>query len=137
MKQYVRYVVIALISIVFLPFQSKCDEGMWWPHLIEKMNHAKMQKMGLTLSAEEIYSINNSSLKDAIVSIGGCTAEMVSNQGLLLTNHHCGYGRIAALSSVENDYITNGFWAMKQDEELHAKGMIALFLLELKMLLKR
>ncbi len=132
MKQYVRYVVIALISIIFLPFQSKCDEGMWWPHLIEKMNHAKMQKMGLTLSAEEIYSINNSSLKDAVVSIGGCTAEMISAQGLLLTNHHCGYGRIAALSSVENDYITNGFWAMKQDEELHAKGMIARFLVRIE-----
>lgn len=85
---------------------------MWFLMHIERLNYVDMQKMGLQLTAEEIYSINNNSLKDAIVQFGGgCTAEIISKNGLVLTNHHCGYGQIAQLSTEENDYLTNGFWA--------------------------
>ncbi len=88
----------------------KADEGMWLPILINQ-NMATMTEMGFKLTANDIYSINNSSIKDAIVALdhGSCTAELISGEGLLLTNHHCGYGEIQAHSSVEHDYLTNGF----------------------------
>jgi hypothetical protein len=95
------------------------DEGMWLLPLLEKMNIDKMTSMGLKLSAEDIYSINHSSLKDAVVVFGGfCTAEIVSAEGLLLTNHHCGFEAIQNHSTVEHDYLKNGFWAANRDEEL-------------------
>src|SRR5690554_6987479 len=91
-------------------------------------NIKDMEKMGLQLTAEEIYSINNSSLKDAIVQFdGGCTAEIISKDGLLLTNHHCGYDKIAELSTPENDYLTHGFWAKKRSEELAPKSISVRF----------
>ncbi len=106
----------------------KADEGMWLLPLLEKLNIKKMQEMGCKLSAEDIYSINNSSLKDAIVHFGGgCTAEIVSDKGLLFTNHHCGYGSIQALSTVEHDYLKDGYWAMNLKEELPAKGLSVTF----------
>ncbi len=116
------------------------DEGMWLPMLIERLNYVDMQKMGLHLTAEELYSINNSSLKDAIVGLGNagsptfhfCTAEVVSDQGLLLTNHHCGFGAIQEQSSVEHDYLTNGFWAYSQKEELLNEGVTASFLVRME-----
>ena len=84
---------------------------------LDRLNQRDMEKMGLQLTSEEIYSINNSSLKDAIVQFnGGCTAELVSSEGLVLTNHHCGYSAIAELSTPENDYLTNGFWAANKQE---------------------
>ena len=108
------------------------DEGMWLPNLIQKLNIEDMQLKGLELSAEEIYSINNSSLKDAIVSFGGfCTGEVISSQGLILTNHHCGYGQIQKHSSVEKDYLKNGFWAMHQDQELANPGLTASFIVSI------
>lgn len=95
------------------------DEGMWLLKHLKKMNEADMQAKGLSLSADDIYNINKSSLKDAIVSLGGfCTGEIISPRGLMLTNHHCAYGSIQFHSSVENDYLTNGFWAKSYDEEL-------------------
>ena len=101
-------------------------EGMWIPLLLKQLNEKDMQSKGLKLTAEDIYSINKSSLKDAIVHFGGgCTSEIISSDGLLLTNHHCGYGRIQAHSSVENDYLTDGYWAMKADEELPNPGLTA------------
>ena len=101
---------------------------MWLLPLLEKLNIKKMQEMGCKLSAEDIYSINNSSLKDAIVHFGGgCTAEIVSAKGLLFTNHHCGYGNIQALSTVEHDYLKDGYWAMSLKEELPAKGLSVTF----------
>lgn len=110
----------------------RADEGMWLLMLIKRLNHVDMQKEGLKLTAEEIYSVNNSSLKDAIVQFGGgCTAEIVSDQGLLFTNHHCGYGNIAALSTPEKDYLTNGFWALKKTDELPAKGLSVRFLVRM------
>lgn len=111
--------LFAAFAILMAPFQqAKADEGMWFLMFIGK-NIDDMQKKGLQLTAEEIYSINNSSLKDAIVQFaGGCTAEIISDKGLVLTNHHCGYGAIAQLSTPEEDHLTNGFWAENHGQEL-------------------
>ncbi len=100
-------------------FSLSAKEGMWIPYLLKQLNEAEMRDMGLQITAEDIYSLNHSSLKDAIVHFGGgCTAELISGEGLLLTNHHCGYGQIQAHSSLEQDYLKNGFWAMNREEEL-------------------
>ena len=99
-------------------------EGMWIPMLLQQLNEKEMQEMGMKITADDIYSINHSSLKDAIVLFGGgCTAEIISDQGLLLTNHHCGYGSIQRHSSIEHDYLTDGFWAMSREEELPNPGL--------------
>ena len=88
------------------------DEGMWIPLLIEKLNIQDMQEKGFKLTAEDIYSVNQASMKDAVMIFGGgCTAELISGEGLLITNHHCGYRSIQKHSTVEHDYLTNGFWA--------------------------
>ena len=123
-------IALSLISASTL----KADEGMWLPMLVKRLNIADMQKHGLQLSAEEIYSVNNSSLKDAIVVLNGgsCTAEMISGRGLFLTNHHCAFGVIQDNSAVDHDYLTDGFWAMAMKEELPAKGMTAGFLIEMR-----
>lgn len=111
---------------------ARADEGMWLPLLLQQ-NQEEMQRLGLQISAEDIYSINHSSLKDAIVQFGGgCTGEVVSNQGLVLTNHHCGYSYIQYHSSVEHDYLTKGFWAMSQKEELPCPGLEVRFLREMR-----
>ncbi len=105
------------------------DEGMWLLPYLKKMNIEDMKKMGLELSAEDIYSVDESSLKDAIVIFGGgCTGEIVSPNGLVFTNHHCGYGAIQALSSVEADYLKDGYWAMSNEEELPAAGVSVRFI---------
>ena len=115
--------IAALMSVSMF-----ADEGMWLLPLLKKLNLEKMQEKGLQLSAEDIYNVNGSSLKDAIVIFGsGCTGEIVSPEGLLFTNHHCGFGNIQALSSVEHDYLKNGFWAMNQKEELPAPGLKVTF----------
>lgn len=107
---------------------ARADEGMWIPMLIGK-NYDEMLRLGLTLSKEDIYSINRSSLKDAIVQFGGgCTAEMISAKGLLLTNHHCGYESIASVSSVEKNYLDNGFWSKSMDQEIPCAGLSVIFL---------
>ena len=107
-------------------FPSRAEEGMLIPSLL-KAFESDMQAMGMKLSAEDIYSVNSSSLKDAIFQFGGgCTAEIVSTQGLLLTNHHCGYSQIQYHSSLENDYLKNGFWAKTQKEELPNPGLTAM-----------
>ena len=104
-------------------FSAVADKGMWLPSLIASRID-DMKSKGFELSAEDIYSINQASLKDAVVLFdGGCTGEIVSEKGLLLTNHHCGYDAIQALSSVEHDYLTNGFWAKSHDEELYCPGL--------------
>ncbi len=108
---------------------AKADEGMWLPQLLSAMNIKDMKKNGLKLTAEQIYSINKSSLKDAIVQFGGgCTGEVVSSQGLLITNHHCGYSAIAFHSSVEKDYLTKGYWAMNKNEELYTPNLTVTFI---------
>ena len=115
-----------LILILITSIIAKADEGMWLPQLLNAMNIKDMKKNGLKLTAEQIYSVNKSSLKDAIVQFGGgCTAEIVSNQGLILTNHHCGYSSIAYHSTVEKDYLTKGFWAMNKSEEVYTPNLTA------------
>ncbi len=120
------------LIILFLLLSTtlvRADEGMWLPLLIERLNYVDMQKEGLKLTAEEIYSVNHSSLKDAIIQFGnGCTGEMISSQGLVLTNHHCGYGNIQSHSTIEHDYLADGFWAMSMKEELPNDGLTARFL---------
>ena len=124
---------IFLLATFLLSFlQMRADEGMWLLMLVKRLNGVDMQKQGLKLTPEEIYSVNNSSLKEAIVQFGGgCTAEIVSEQGLLFTNHHCGYGNIAALSTPEKDYLTNGFWAVKKTDELPSKGLSVRFMVRM------
>ena len=118
MKKILAFLVLATIS---LPLMA--DEGMWIPMLLQR-NEAAMQKAGMHISAKDIYDINHASLKDAILLFGGgCTGEFVSEEGLLLTNHHCGYSYIVQHSSVENDYLTNGFWAMSRDQEIPCPGL--------------
>lgn len=107
----------------------KADEGMWLLPLLEKMNIKTMNELGCRLSAEEIYSVNHSSLKDAIVHFGrGCTGEIISKEGLLVTNHHCGYGSIQQVSSDEHNYLQDGFWAMNRNEEIPIDGLTVTFL---------
>jgi hypothetical protein len=120
--------------VLFLSIQVKADEGMWLPSLIGKLNIDKMHSLGLKLSAEQIYSINSSSLKDAVVALdhGSCTAEIVSADGLLLTNHHCGFGEIQKHSSVEHDYLKDGFWALSKDQELPNPGKSVTFLIRME-----
>lgn len=129
MKKFCYFVLLLLTGLAPL----RADEGMWLPLLINQTHYTEMQKLGLKLSIDEIYSINNSSLKDAIVQFGGgCTGEIISEQGLLITNHHCGYGAIQAKSSVEHDYLTNGFWAYSMKEELPIEGLTVKFLIRIE-----
>lgn len=124
---------LSLVSNFLFLFSVKADEGMWLPLLLKQLNEPDMQKNGLKLSAEDIYSINKSSLKDAIVHFnGGCTAEVISEKGLILTNHHCGYSQIQSHSTVENDLLTKGFWAMNQSEELKNPGVTATFIVRME-----
>ena len=124
--------IIFLVSV--LTFGSlRADEGMWLLPLLEKLNINTMQQLGCRLSAEDIYSINQSSIKDAIVIFGGgCTGEMVSAEGLLFTNHHCGYGAIQQHSSVEHDYLTDGFWAKTRSEEIYTPNLRVTFLVRIE-----
>ena len=120
--------VIILITTMLIGMAAKADEGMWLPSLISQ-RIADMQEKGFRLDAEDIYSVNQASLKDAVVLFGrGCTGELISQEGLLLTNHHCGYSQIQQHSSVEHDYLKDGFWAMSRDEELPNKGLSVSFL---------
>jgi len=115
--------IVTLITILVFSVQLSAKEGMWIPMLLNN-NIAEMQAMGCELSAEDIYSVNHSSLKDAIVSFGGfCTGEFISSNGLVLTNHHCGYGQIQKQSSMEHNYLKDGFWARSMDEELKNPGL--------------
>ncbi|MDE6046679.1 MAG: S46 family peptidase, partial [Alistipes sp.] len=118
-----------LVAALCVSASAVADEGMWMLPYLQRMNIKQMKERGCKLSAEEIYSVNNSSLKDAVVIFGGgCTGEIVSPEGLLFTNHHCGFGSIQALSSVEHDYLKNGFWAMSNEEELPAPGLSVRFI---------
>lgn len=107
--------------------------GMWIPSLLEGMNEAEMKSLGSKLTAKDIYDVNNSSLKDAIGHFnGGCTSEVISSKGLLLTNHHCGFSQIQSHSSLENDYLKNGFWAMSLDEEMPNEGLYVEFIVRIE-----
>lgn len=118
---------ILKLLIVLLSFPIFAQQGgMWIPSMLKGMNENEMQQLGMKISAEDIYDANNSSIKDAIIHFdGGCTSEIISPKGLLLTNHHCGYGEIQSHSTVEHDYLQDGFWAMSMDKELPNPGMVA------------
>lgn len=119
------------INFLFKPV-AKADEGMWLPMLLGEQVYADMVKRGLKLSKEQLYSINQASIKDAIIIFGGgCTGEIVSKEGLIFTNHHCGYNAIAAASSVEHNYLRDGFWAKSKQEEIPAPGVHAQFLVKI------
>ena len=124
-----KKIILSLVAgIMLMPMSVKADEGMWFLMFIERLNHRDMQKMGLQLTPQEIYSINNHSLKDAIVQFnGGCTAELISKDGLVLTNHHCGYDAIAELSSAEKNYLKEGYWAANRKEELKPSSLFVRF----------
>jgi hypothetical protein len=118
-----------VILFVLGSLMVKADEGMWMPQLIEALNFKDMKKNGFKLSAKEIYDINKASMKDAVAIFGGgCTAEVISTKGLILTNHHCGFSSIAALSTVEKDYLKNGYFAMNANEEIYCKGLNVTFI---------
>ena len=126
MKKILLSVATALL---LTPVALRADEGMWLLPLLEKMNSDAMRNLGSRLTPEQIYSINNSSIKDAVVQFGGgCTAEIISGSGLLVTNHHCGYSNIQALSSTEHNYLEDGYFAMSREEELPCPGLTVRFL---------
>ena len=122
-----------LIALILLPLSLFAKEGMWLPYLLQQLNEPEMKDMGMRISASDIYSINKASIKDAIVQFGGgCTGEVVSDQGLLLTNHHCGYGQIQKHSTLDHDYLTNGFWSSSIEEELPNPGLTVTFLVRME-----
>ena len=124
--------VFLLLTFMLSFLQMKADEGMWLMMLVKRLNGTDLQKQGLHLTPEEIYSVNHSSLKDGIVQFGGgCTAEVVSKEGLVFTNHHCGYDAIASLSTPEKNYLKDGFFAMNNKEELPAKELSVRFLVRM------
>jgi len=133
-NKYMKKLFLILFVILFSFSPSvKADEGMWLPLLIKRLNYVDMQKMGLHLTAEEIYSINHLSLKDAIIIFGrGCTGEIISPEGLIITNHHCGYGSIQSVSTIENDLLTDGFWATNNNEEIPIEGLTVQFLVKIE-----
>ena len=125
-----KYIKIILLFIVVQV--SAQQGGMWIPSLLEGMNEQEMKSLGGKLTAKDIYDVNNSSLKDAIGHFnGGCTSEVISPKGLILTNHHCGFGQIQSHSSLENDYLKDGFWAMNQKEELPNEGLYVEFIVRI------
>ena len=129
-----KILLISIALLLSLQAKVRADEGMWLLSLIQQVNMDEMTELGLELTAEQIYSVNNASLKDAVGALdyGSCTAELVSPDGLLLTNHHCGYGEIQFHSSLENDYLKDGFWAMSRDEELPNEGKSISFLVRME-----
>jgi hypothetical protein len=128
-----RITLTTLLFLVLTTVKLFAHEGMWIPLFLGELNEAQMKEMGMKISADDIYSINHASLKDAIVIFGrGCTGEVVSDQGLVLTNHYCGYGAIQSHSSIEHDYLTDGFWAMNKAEELPNPGLTVTFLVEMR-----
>ena len=131
---------LILVFILLLQLSGRTDEGMWLPFLIQEKCYNKMKEKGLALSAEEIYSINNASLKDAVGGLNSvdrklrffCTGEIISPEGLMLTNHHCGYESIQSHSSVEHDYLENGFWAETKADELPNEGICVSFVVRME-----
>ena len=124
---------IKLVVLLFVIQIQAQQGGMWIPSLLKGMNENEMKTLGMKLTAEQIYSVNKSSLKDAVPQFdGGCTAEVISDKGLILTNHHCGYDNIQSHSTVEHDYLTDGFWAYKMEDELPNKGVVVSFVVRIE-----
>src|SRR5688572_5281669 len=123
---------IQLIGLLLISQFSFADEGMWLPQLLQQLNEKQMKSLGMKISAADIYNVNKGSLKDAIVSFGGfCTGEVISDKGLVLTNHHCGFDVIQNHSTLERNYIRDGFWAMNQGEEIPNPGLFVTFIVRI------
>lgn len=122
------------LFLLFFIIQTQAQQGgMWIPSLLQGMNESEMKNLGMKISAEDIYSVNNSSLKDAVPQFnGGCTSEVISDKGLILTNHHCGFDAIQSHSTVEHNYLQDGFWAYKMEEEIPNKGMVVMFVVSIE-----
>src|SRR3984885_13038851 len=121
------------VILFFSVFKASADEGMWLPMLLGEQVYQDMVKHGLKLTKEQLYSINKASVKDAIIIFGnGCTGEIVSNEGLIFTNHHCGYDAIASASTVDHNYLHDGFYAHNRQEEIPARGLSVDFLLKME-----
>lgn len=121
-----------LIFFLVLFIESPAREGMWMPQLLKELNESEMKSMGMEINAEDIYSINHASLKDAIVQFGaGCTGELISSNGLLITNHHCGLSQIQSLSVINNNFLNDGFWASNREEEIPCPGLKCTFIREI------
>lgn len=124
---------IILPILILFTILSSAKEGMWLPNLLEQINEKDMQSLGMKISADDIYSINHSSIKDAVVQFGGgCTGEIVSNEGLLITNHHCGFSQIQSISSLEVNFLKDGFWAKTREDEIPCPGLTATFIIEIR-----
>ena len=133
-----KIILSLILGIMLLPMSVKADEGMWFLMFIERLNHRDMEKIGLQLTSEEIYSINHHSLKDAIVQFnGGCTAELISKDGLVLTNHHCGYDAVAELSTAEKNLLKDGYWAENRKEEKKPSSLYVRFFVRMDDVSKR
>lgn len=131
MKQLRR--LIAACAILFFSLAARADEGMWLPLFLQQLNEKQMKSMGMKISAKDIYNINSGSLKDAIVSFGGfCTGEVISSKGLVLTNHHCGFDQIQNHSTLEHNYIRDGFWAKNYGEEIPNQGLFVTFIVRIE-----
>ena len=129
MKKYSFQIIVLLICSL----KSIADDGMWLPQLLQTLNEKQMKKMGMKISAADIYNINKGSLKDAVVSLGGfCTAEVISDQGLILTNHHCGFDAVQNHSSIEHNYIRDGFWSYNKSQELQNQGLFVSFIISIE-----
>jgi len=127
-----KLIILTFVLLIGLQPSLKADEGMWVPMFLKQLNIKDMKKAGFKLSAEDIYSVNKSSLKDAIIIFGGgCTGEIVSPEGLIFTNHHCGYGSIQKVSTIEHDYLTDGFWSKSKEEEIPIEGLTVKFLISM------
>ena len=132
-KKFMKKTLLSFAAFALTLITAIADEGMWIPMLLKQLNEPQMKKLGMRISAEDIYSINNGSLKDAIIQFGGgCTGEIVSANGLILTNHHCGYGQIQSHSKVGQNYLDDGFWAKSFGEELPNPGLTALFIVRIE-----
>lgn len=125
--------ILLFLFVLTFGFSAFAQGGMWIPSLLADMNESEMQSLGMKMTAEDIYSVNQSSLKDAIVHFGGfCTGEVISDQGLVLTNHHCGYGQIQNHSTLENNYLQDGFWAKTLEDELPNEGLFVKFIVRIE-----
>src|SRR5688572_3683113 len=130
-KNFKRFIVFGFIQL-FLVISVRADEGMWLPLYLNKIIN-NMKSEGCKLKADQIFNINKSSVKDGIVHFGGfCTGEIVSNQGLVFTNHHCGYDAIAGLSNLEHNYLDNGFWAKTAPDEIPVPGLTVSILVSMQ-----
>ena len=129
--KFMKHLLVAT-SLLFISCFAKADEGMWLPQLLAQLNEKQMKSMGMKINASDIYNINKGSLKDAIVSFGGfCTGEVISSKGLLITNHHCGFDVIQDHSTLEHNYIRDGFWARNAGEEIPHQGLFVTFIVRI------